>query len=88
LITAPELAAEALGSFLAEHMNSRFGSSRDEEARVVTELCARLIGNLELKFNDSTRRRLAPGDIALLAPVSTDLWRYERALEEAGLPFV
>jgi CRISPR-associated exonuclease Cas4 len=66
---------------------TRVDSSRDEEARIVAEVCARLIGNVELKLNDGKMRRLAPGDIALLAPVSTDLWRYERALEEAGLPF-
>jgi CRISPR-associated exonuclease Cas4 len=29
---------------------------------------------------------LAPGDIALLAPTSRELWRYERALEAKGLP--
>lgn len=66
---------------------TRVDSSRDEEASVVAEVCARLIGNVELKLNNGESRRLAPGDIALLAPVSTDLWRYERALEEAGLPF-
>jgi ATP-dependent exoDNAse (exonuclease V) beta subunit len=66
---------------------TRVDRSRDEEARVVAEICGRLIGNVELKLNDGTSRRLAPGDIALLAPVSTDLWRYERALEETGLPF-
>lgn len=66
---------------------TRVDSSRDEEARVVAEVCARLIGNVEVKLNDGETRRLSPGDIALLAPVSTDLWRYERALEEAGLPF-
>jgi CRISPR-associated exonuclease Cas4 len=66
---------------------TRVASARDEEARVVAELCARLIGSVELKLNDGKVRRLTPGDIALLAPVSTDLWRYERALEEAGLPF-
>jgi len=27
VITVPELAAEALGSYLAEHMNRRFGST-------------------------------------------------------------
>jgi CRISPR-associated exonuclease Cas4 len=68
-------------------LETRVDSSRDEEARIVAEVCARLIGNVELKLNDGKTRRLAPGDIALLAPVSTDLWRYERALEEAGLPF-
>ncbi|MBW7973556.1 UvrD-helicase domain-containing protein [Bradyrhizobium sp. BR 10289] len=66
---------------------TRVDGSRDEEARVVAEVCTRLIGNVELKLNDGVTRRLGPGDIALLAPVSTDLWRYERALEEAGLPF-
>jgi CRISPR-associated exonuclease Cas4 len=66
---------------------TKVDSSRDEEARAVAEVCARLIGNVELKLNDGETRRLTPGDIALLAPVSTDLWRYERALEEAGLPF-
>lgn len=67
--------------------DTRVASARDEEARVVAELCAKLIGNVELTLNDGKIRRLAPGDIALLAPVSTDLWRYERALEEIGLPF-
>ncbi|OCK59851.1 UvrD-helicase domain-containing protein [Bradyrhizobium sp. LMTR 3] len=67
--------------------NTWLDSSRDEEARVVAEICSRLIGNVEFALNDGKRRTLAPGDIALLAPVSTDLWRYERALEEAGLPF-
>jgi CRISPR-associated exonuclease Cas4 len=66
---------------------TRVDSSRDEEARIIAEVCARLIGNVEVKLNDGETRRLSPGDIALLAPVSTDLWRYERALEEAGLPF-
>jgi CRISPR-associated exonuclease Cas4 len=67
--------------------DTRVDSSRDEEASVVAEVCARLIGNIELRLNNGESRRLTPGDIALLAPVSTDLWRYERALEEAGLPF-
>jgi CRISPR-associated exonuclease Cas4 len=67
--------------------NTWLDSTRDEEARKVADICARLIGNIELKLNDGTTRRLTPGDIALLAPVSTDMWRYERALEEAGLPF-
>ena len=67
--------------------DTRVDSSRDEEASVVADVCARLIGNVELQLNNGETRRLTPGDIALLAPVSTDLWRYERALEEAGLPF-
>lgn len=67
--------------------NTRMDTSRDEEARVVADICGRLIGNVKLKLNDGGSRLLTPGDIALLAPVSTELWRYERALEEAGLPF-
>ncbi|MCP1758711.1 MULTISPECIES: UvrD-helicase domain-containing protein [Bradyrhizobium] len=66
---------------------TRVDSARDEEAQAVAEVCSRLIGNVDIKLNDGETRRLCPGDIALLAPVSTDLWRYERALEEAGLPF-
>ncbi|MBR0777296.1 UvrD-helicase domain-containing protein [Bradyrhizobium diazoefficiens] len=66
---------------------TRVDSARDEEAQAVAEVCSRLIGNVEITLNDGENRRLCPGDIALLAPVSTDLWRYERALEEAGLPF-
>ena len=31
-------------------------------------------------------RKCHLGDIALLAPASTDLWRFEEALEELGIP--
>ncbi len=65
---------------------SRVDDIRDEEARIVAETCARLIGNLTLK-REKVTRLVAPGDIALLAPTGTELWRYERALEEVGLPF-
>jgi CRISPR-associated exonuclease Cas4 len=61
---------------------------RDEEARIVAETCARLIGNVKVRGSHGELRMLAPGDIALLAPAGRELWRYERALEEAGLPFV
>jgi len=66
---------------------ARVADIRDEEARVVAETCARLIGNITLRRGEGEPRPVAPGDIALLAPIGTDLWRYERALEEAGLPF-
>ena len=66
---------------------TKVDGARDEEAQVVAGVCSRLIGNLDINLNSGETRRLRPGDIALLAPVSTDLWRYERALEEAGLPF-
>jgi CRISPR-associated exonuclease Cas4 len=66
---------------------TRVDDIRDEEARIVAETCARLIGNVVLRRSESEARLLTPGDIALLAPTGTELWRYERALEEAGLPF-
>ena len=60
---------------------------RDGEAEAVAELCARLIGS-EL-VPDPENGGLAPcraGDIALLAPTGNDLWRYEEALEQRGIP--
>ena len=54
---------------------------REAEASAVAELCARLIGALPICGPDGTERYLRAGDIALLAPTHTDLWRYERALE-------
>ena len=66
---------------------ARVADMRDEEARLVAEACARLIGNVSIRRDDAEPRLLAPGDIALLSPTQTELWRYERALEDAGLPF-
>lgn len=48
-------------------------------------LCTRLIGALTMTAANGTERRLRAGDIALLAPTHTDLWRYERALETRGI---
>ncbi|UKJ75423.1 UvrD-helicase domain-containing protein [Azospirillum brasilense] len=58
---------------------------REAEARRVAELVRGLIGELEIRGRDGARRCSA-GDIALLAPAGSDLWIYERALEDAGLP--
>jgi ATP-dependent exoDNAse (exonuclease V) beta subunit len=58
---------------------------RDEEAAIVAHICRRLIGVIEVKRADGSKTLLAPGDIALLAPTGTELWRYERALENVGL---
>ena len=41
MITVPELAAEALGSFLAEHMNRRFGTTQP----TLTELIPSVAGS-------------------------------------------
>lgn len=60
---------------------------RDAEAETVAELCARLIGHHPvIDRRTSKERPCQPGDIALLAPTGTDLWRYEEALERRGIP--
>lgn len=60
---------------------------RDAEAGAVAELCARLIGHRPVIDRRNGRQRpCQPGDIALLAPTGTDLWRYEEALERRGIP--
>ena len=60
---------------------------RDGEAEGVAELCARLIASEPVP--DPANGELRPcraGDIALLAPTGSDLWRYEEALEARGIP--
>jgi len=60
---------------------------RDAEADAVAELCARLIGSYPvIDRRNGQERPCQPGDIALLAPTGTDLWRYEEALEGCGIP--
>jgi len=59
---------------------------RDQEAEVVADLCARLIhSELIVDRKTSEARACRPGDIALLAPTGSDLWRYEEALESRGI---
>lgn len=60
---------------------------RDGEAEAVAELCARLIGSQTILDRKTGETRLCrAGDIALLAPTGSDLWRYEEALERFGVP--
>ena len=60
---------------------------RDGEAEAVAELCARLIGSEPVPDPENGGQRpCRAGDIALLAPTGSDLWRYEEALEERGIP--
>ena len=61
---------------------------RDGEAEAVAEMCARLIGSEMIRDADGggERRACRPGDIALLAPTGSELWRYEEALERHGIP--
>lgn len=61
------------------------GQQRDAEAEAVAVLCRRLVGALDVRRRDGSRTPLRPGDIALLAPTGSELWRYERALEAQGL---
>lgn len=58
---------------------------REAEADRVADICAALVGNLPILRADNTRTPLQAGDIALLSPGHTELWRYERALEQRGL---
>lgn len=60
---------------------------RDQEAAQVATLCSRLIGHLGITGKEG-HRPLAPRDIALLTQTGTELWRYEDALERAGIPIV
>ena len=61
-------------------------AQRDAEAEALAELCADLIGvRTVMDRSTGERRQCRAGDIALLAPGSTDLWRYETALESRGI---
>jgi len=57
---------------------------RDAEAEAVANLCAAMIGIRPVR-DGKTIRGCQASDIALLAPTGTELWRYERALEERGI---
>jgi ATP-dependent exoDNAse (exonuclease V) beta subunit len=60
---------------------------RDAEAEAVAQMCDRLIGSEMIVDRRSGATRVCrPGDIALLAPTGSDLWRYEEALERLGIP--
>ena len=60
---------------------------RNAEADAIADLCARLIGNRIIGDQSAgAERPCRPGDIALLAPTGTELWRYEEALERQDIP--
>ena len=69
-----------------EHGKTPVEAQRDAEAKAVAELCARLIGSEYLAESDGQPKVCKPGDIALLAPSGTDLWRYEETLELLEIP--
>jgi ATP-dependent exoDNAse (exonuclease V) beta subunit len=55
-------------------------AARRAEAEAVAAFCDRLLGD-----DTFIGRRVAPGEIALLAPSGTGLWMYERELERRGI---
>ena len=60
---------------------------RDGEAEAIADMCARLIGSESIRDPENGEQRpCRAGDIALLAPTGSDLWRYEEALERRGIP--
>jgi CRISPR-associated exonuclease Cas4 len=65
----------------------RVNDVREAEAGEVAQICARLIGNLQIVDESGRQRLLEPADIALLAPTGTQLRIYEHALDEEGLPY-
>ena len=69
------------------HAGDYMPQLRDSEAERVAEACAWLVGGQTLSTTEGPRP-LRAADIVLLAPASTDLWRYERALRARGIPFV
>ena len=58
---------------------------RELEAEAVAQLCRKLIGRFTVRENNELVP-CRPGDIALLAPTGTDLWIFERALEDMDIP--
>ncbi len=58
---------------------------RELEAHAVAALCRQLIGQFLVR-EDKELVRCRPGDVALLAPTGTDLWIFERALEDMDIP--
>lgn len=70
-----------------ENGKAKVDVQRHSEASAVADLCAQLIGNYEITDRRTGKPRFCrPGDIALLAPTGTELWRYEEALERRGIP--
>ena len=62
---------------------------RSCEAEAVANLCTHLIGREHIyDLKDKNQRKCRAGDIALLAPVGSELSIYQKALEDHGIPIV
>ena len=70
---------------VADEDDANADQMRDAEANRVADLCSRLVGNRLVRGRNGVMRPCRLGDIALLAPVGTDLWRFEEALEDRGV---
>lgn len=71
---------------IGEGQWASMAEQRDDEAAIIARICSKFVGAIEIEDeHDGRRRLLEAGDIALLAPTGTELWRYERALESLGL---
>ena len=71
---------------IGDGQKTNMAQQRDDEAVVIAQICSKLIGAIDIEDEHTGKRRLLEaGDIALLAPTGTELWRYERALEALGI---
>jgi ATP-dependent exoDNAse (exonuclease V) beta subunit len=87
-VGAPDHNGPCVGKITVEVQPGAYAADiRDSEARTVADLCHRLLTSLRVRGDDGALVPLTPGGIVLLAPTTTDLWRYERALEERDIPF-
>lgn len=59
---------------------------RKAEATAIADICKTLIGNYPIRQKNGEYHVCRPGDIAFLVPQGTELYHYENALEEAGIP--
>ena len=70
-----------------ENGEASMEQQRNGEAEAIAEMCARIIGCESVRDPESgQQRQCRASDIALLAPTGTQLWRYEEALEQRGIP--
>ncbi len=69
-------------------LDTKANDLRNIEASGVARICAALIGNLRVQEPDGGEHLLRASEIALLAPSKTQLPRYEKALDDLGLPVV
>jgi len=86
-VETPEASACVAKIIIDTAPNPSSNDIREAEAEAVADICARLIGNMEITESDGRKRALVPADIALLAPTGTQLHRYERAFDERALPY-